>query len=228
MTSSTSPFNLLNYLASSSQQSQADEENGNRIPSLNDLSLEFGISVASLREQLGVARALGLVEVRPKTGIRSLPYNFTSAVSQSLNYAIQCDRKYFEDFSDLRRHLETQYWTEAVERLTGEDKQALQEIVHQAWQELKGNPIRVPHRQHRDLHLLIFSRLDNAFVTGILEAYWEAYEEVGLNTFNDLKYLKSVWSFHSQIVEQINNGEIEKSFQTMLEHMDLIEHRENI
>ena len=38
------------------------------LPPLKDLSEELGISLASLREQLEVARALGLVEVTPAAG----------------------------------------------------------------------------------------------------------------------------------------------------------------
>ena len=56
---------FLRYLAS-------HEETKGSLPTLNDLSRELGISVAGLREQLEVARALGLVEVRPRTGTRRL------------------------------------------------------------------------------------------------------------------------------------------------------------
>ena len=65
---------FMKYLASSSN-AESD-----RLPPLTDLSQELGISVASLREQLEVARTFGLVEVRPKTGIRRLPYTFAPAV----------------------------------------------------------------------------------------------------------------------------------------------------
>jgi len=47
------------------------------LPPLADISGELGISVAALREQLEVARALGLVEVRPRTGMKRLSYSFT-------------------------------------------------------------------------------------------------------------------------------------------------------
>ena len=42
---------------------------GDRLPSLSDLSAEIGISVGKLREQLEVARTLGLVEASPRRGI---------------------------------------------------------------------------------------------------------------------------------------------------------------
>ena len=204
-------FNFLEYLADQTKESVDSGENHERIPCLNDLSKETGISIASLREQLGVARALGLVEVRPRTGIRRIPYRFAPAVIESLNYAISCDRRYFDDFADLRRHVEADYWTQAVGKLTDEDKVELDQIVQKAWIKLQGEPIRVPHQEHRDLHIIIFQRLDNPFVTGILEAYWEAYEKVGLSRYSDLSYLKDVWKYHSKMINEICAGEIEKS-----------------
>ena len=84
------------------------------MPSLTDLSRELGISVAALREQLEVARALGLVEVRPRTGMRRLSYSFTPAVKQSLGYALALNKDHFEKYSELRSHIESVYWDEAV------------------------------------------------------------------------------------------------------------------
>ena len=73
----------------------------NGIPALDKLSEELGINRASLREQVAVARALGLVAVKPRTGTQQLPYTFTPALQQSLGYAILRDRNNFESYSDL-------------------------------------------------------------------------------------------------------------------------------
>ncbi len=100
---------FLSYLA-------FQKEDGDRLPSLANLSRELGVSVATLREQLEVARALGLVEVRPKTGIRRLPYTFKPAVLQSLSYAAAIQPDYFfSAFAELRTHVEMAYWYQAVE-----------------------------------------------------------------------------------------------------------------
>ena len=88
---------FLKYLASYSEYNQ-DELGNVRLPSLSELSTELGISVASLREQVEVAKALGLVDVRPRTGIRRLPYSFLPAVLQSLSYAIAVDETNFLHF----------------------------------------------------------------------------------------------------------------------------------
>src|SRR3970282_2358493 len=140
-----SAFDFLEYLATSGNGSNEP------IPSLEALSKKHGVSISVLREQLQVARALGLVEVRPRTGIRRLPYSFAPAVRESLFYAMARDRRAFDQFADVRRHLERAYWFEAVEKLTAEDKAHLRSLVQRAEELLRGDTSGVPHAEHREL-----------------------------------------------------------------------------
>jgi len=203
-----------------------EKTDGERLPSLAELSNQLEVSIASLREQLEVARALGLVKVQPKKGIHRQPYQFTPAVLKSLAYASAIDPAYFfHAFSDLRTHVEASYWHEAVQSLTQEDHHRLRELVEQASSKLEGQPIHIPHAEHRELHLTIYRRLNNPFVIGILEAYWEAYEAVGLNLYNDISYLKTVWDYHRLMVEAICSGDIAAGYRAQIEHTDLLQQR---
>lgn len=210
---------FLRYLAT-------HDEVQHGLPSLKKLSEELGVSVASLREQLEVARALGLVEVKPRLGTKRRDYSFTPAVRQSLGYALALNNEHFRKYSELRNHVEAAFWHEAVKKLTEQDKIELQALVSRAHEKLQGSPIRVPHEEHRHLHLLIFSRLENLFVTGILEAYWDAYENVGLNVFTGgYEYLQEVWGFHRKMVEAICNGDYEEGYRALIAHTDLLYQR---
>ena len=210
---------FLRYLAT-------HEEVENGLPSLKNLSVELGVSLASLREQLEVARALGLGEIKPRLGMRRRDYSFTPAVRQSLGYALALNNEHFRKYAELRNHIESAFWHKAVQKLTEEDKQELQSLVASAWEKLRGTPIRVPHEEHRNLHLKIYSRLENPFVTGILEAYWEAYESVGLNVFaGGYEYLEEVWQYHQEMVEAICNGNFEAGYQALVKHTDLLYQR---
>ncbi|MCB0118474.1 MAG: FadR family transcriptional regulator [Anaerolineales bacterium] len=210
---------FLRYLAS---HPEADD----KLPSLSELSRELNISLASLREQLEVARALGFVEVRPKTGTRRLTYSFTPAIRQSLGYALALNDEHFRQFAEMRNHLEAAYWTEAVQLLTEEDKEELKNIIARAWEKLRGTLVQVPHEEHRKLHLMIYSRLENPFVIGVLESYWEAYEAVGLNVFaGSYEYLQEVWRYHQVMVESICSGKFEAGYEALVRHTDLLYHR---
>jgi DNA-binding FadR family transcriptional regulator len=211
---------FIQYLIATSRDGKSDH-----LPSLNEISHQLDISVARLREQLEVARVLGMVDVRPRTGIRQLPYSFLPAVRQSLSYCLELDPDCFKSYADLRKHIEAAYWDQAVRKLTGVDQVYLQNLVASAWEKLRGVPVQIPHSEHRELHLAIFRRLENPFVLGILEAYWEAYENFGLNLYADYTYLEQVWNYHQKMVDAIYQGNYDAGYQALVEHTDLIRYR---
>lgn len=196
------------------------------LPSLNDMSKELNVSISSLREDLQVARAMGFVQVKPRTGIKCLPYSFAPAVSQSLAYGVSINRKLFRQFSDLRNHIEASYWYQAVSSLTAADIEDLQQIIKTAEHKMSSDPIQIPHAEHRLLHTTIYRQLNNAFVQGILESYWDIYEAVGLSVYEDRHYLERVWSYHRQMVESISNSDFLSGYQALIAHMDLLFQRD--
>lgn len=198
---------------------------GQRLPSLQDLSAEIGISVGKLREQLEVARAMGLVDARPRRGIVRTEYDFFPAVRLSLLAALAIDPRHFEAFSSLRIHLETAYWDEAVAQLTDEDIRYLRQLVIEAQEKLNQPRIQIPSTEHRNLHLAIFRRLNNPFVVGLLEAYWDAYEAVELNTYADYQYLTEVWGYHERIVDALCCGDVALGKALLIEHIQLLDLR---
>jgi DNA-binding FadR family transcriptional regulator len=202
---------------------QTTDSNTESLPALKDLSLQIGISISTLREQLEAAKTLGLVDVKPRRGIRPLPYSFTPAVDASLCYAIQHNQDYFDDFVNLRRHLEYAYFPQAVDMLETSDHQDLRQLVVSAWEKLKGKPVRIPHEEHRQLHLTFFKRLNNVFVSGLLEAYWDAYEAVGLNVYTDLEYLEQVWTYHQELVEAAIQKDKTRGLNILREHFELMD-----
>lgn len=196
------------------------------LPSLKDISKDMGKSISSLREELEVAKAFGLVAVKPRVGITRLPYSFTPAVTKSLAFAITLNKDMFKQFSDFRNHTEASYWYQAVSSLTKEDVASLQTITKVATLKLNADPIQIPHAEHRQLHLTIYKRLGNPFVYGILEAYWDIYEAVGLSVYEDHKYLGRVWEYHTQMVDSISQGDFLSGYQALIAHMDLLFQRE--
>jgi DNA-binding FadR family transcriptional regulator len=196
-----------------------------KIPSLTQLQHQLGISVSSLREQMEVARAMGLIEVKPRTGMKLLPYSFRPAIKQTLAYAVATDSGYFDSFSDLRNHIEMTYWYQAVGSLTEEDIRYMKSLILSALKKLENHPIQIPHYEHRELHLTIYRHLDNLFVTGILEAFWELYEEVGNNLYADHDYLKRVWDYHQKIVDAIESRNYSQGYKLLVEHTSILTQR---
>lgn len=211
-------YEFLNYIA------EHHPAPGSRLPTINELQHDehLGVSISKIREQLEVARALGLVEVRSKTGMRMKEYSFAPAVRLSLLYAIAADPHNFEMFTALRNHVELAFWHEACARLTDDDKDAMRRCVEAARAKLSSHYIRIPTEEHRVFHLTVFKRLENPFVLGILESYWDAYKAVEPNRYADLSYHLSVWDYHEKILDAICAGNFDQAQMLFDEHTRLL------
>lgn len=210
---------FMNYLAEHAC------EPGTQLPALSALSQELGLSISKLREQLEVARSMGFVDVRPRLGIQTRAYAFAPGIRTSMRYALAVDPEIFHQIEDMREHLESGYWETAVSKLEHADIRKLEGLVSKAWSKLRGTQIQIPHDEHRELHLTIFSRLGNPFVQGFLEAYWDAYEIVGLALYTDYRYLEQVWSAHEQMVEAIARGDDDSGHATLVKHFAILQTR---
>lgn len=212
---------LLNYIINGKYQP------GDRLPTIAELHDEahLGISTSKVREQLEVARALGLVEVRSNTGMRLKEYSFTPAVRLSLFCALAKDLGHFELFSELRKHIEIAFWHEGCALLTSQDKAEMRACIEQAHTKLNDRWIQIPNVEHRQFHMTVFRRLNNPFVVGLLEAYWDAYDAVELNRYSDYDYLQEVWEYHARILDAICDGDFDAAQQLFIEHTQLLRYQ---
>jgi len=199
---------------------------GDKLPTLGEISEQLGVSVAKTREQLEVARTFGLVEVKPGRGMTVQPYTFAPAARLSALYAIGHDPALFDAFSEVRNGLEVFFWEQAVEALDADDFAGLRELIADARAQLNRTPIVVPSETHRQFHLGIFAKLNNPFVTGFLETYWDAYDAFGLNLYAELSYHREVWDYHERMVDALEAGDFERGKELLVEHMALLRHRE--
>ena len=195
---------------------------GDPLPTIQEVSGELGVSVAKTRESLEIARALGILEIKPGRGTRVLHYDFGPAVALSALYAIGQDGANFAHLRETRNALEIQFWPDALQTLRVEDIATLRVLIGAAERQLDHQPTQVPFAEHRDYHMTIFSRLDNPFVHGILHAFWEAYEAFGLHLYRDLSYHRTVWDYHRRIVDAIEAGSVDGSRRLLIEHMNLL------
>ena len=217
------PYVILQYIVNEELTARIEEPV--RLPPMDDLVRDLGISRGKLREELLAAQAYGVVEMRPGDGTYVRPFEFYTATQTLLLYGIACDWTNFQHFYELRIRLEVGFWEEAVGRLSGADKNRLTQILEQAERKLGGRPVEIPHREHRDFHLLIYSRLENRFAQDLLRAYWDAYEAVGLHRYFDLSYYNQMWDSHGKIAEAILTGHHQEGKDALVSHFTLLDNR---
>lgn len=198
-------------------------EPGCKLPPLSEIGAQLGVGVGKLREELAVARGLGVVSVRPRLGMQRARFNFAEAVLPATLFGLATGEATFAQLSKLRQTIEAGFWDEAVVRLTAEDRQLLRDLVGRAWAKLRGEPIHIPNAEHRQLHMTIFGRLDNPFVHGLLLAYWDAYEASELTRFMRYQYWTDVWTYHEQIVDALCADDFERGRRLLNEHFALLQ-----
>ena len=196
-----------------------------KLPPLDRLAKELGVSRGKLREDMIAAQAYGVVEMRPGDGTYVCPIDFYSAIRPLVLYSIACDRRYFDQFYAVRARLEVMFWEEAVQELGDAEYAALEGILARANHKLHDAPVEIPHSEHRDFHVLVYSKLDNSFAQGLLKAYWDAYEAVGLHRYFDLSYYQRMWASHTGMVQAIKSGDYETGRQILVQHFTLLEDR---
>ncbi len=195
------------------------------IPSIPELSHLLGISVASVREQLEVARQLGFVDVKTKVGIQNREFSLNPLLELGMRYGAKVQSSVPDSLRDLRKHIEISYWHEAAPQLTSLEIQDLNRHIENALVKLLQDPTHMPEQEHREFHMLIFSHLDNPLAKSVLETFWNMTAETERVMVHDQAYLQNVWSYHRRIADALASRDIERGYQWLIEHMDLVKQR---
>ena len=217
------PRSILQYIIGEGLLGQDGEPV--KLPPLDKLASELGVSRGKLREELIAAQAYGMIDMRPGDGTYIRPFDFYAATRPLVLYAIASDQHNFDCFYRLRAHLEVAFWDEAVRALGPAEHDRLERILRRAERKLKGTPVEIPHHEHRIFHVLIFSRLDNPFAQGLLKAYWDAYEAVGLHRYFDYCYYERMWTSHRGMFQAILDQRYEEGKQILIQHYTLLADR---
>ena len=206
---------LLSYLALNAKE-------GKSIPSIAQLSEDLRLSTSAVREQLEVARQLELVEVKTKTGIQTSAFSAAPAICLAYRYGLEMQPDLIWDLLSVRQHLELSYWQEAVVNLTKKEVDYLAEIIETAFKKLNSRPVIIPIEEHKEFHLAIYRPLNNNFLNGILESYWNISLETGIHNLTDKTYLQSVWAYHQKMQQAIAAKEYDLGYQALLTHFELV------
>jgi DNA-binding GntR family transcriptional regulator len=59
-------------------------------------------------------------------------------------------------------------------------------------------------------------------VTGILEAYWDAYNAVEITRYADYAYHQEVWDYHERILNALAARQFEQAKELFIQHTCLI------
>lgn len=212
---SNSKVALLSYLADKAKLDAT-------IPSISQLGHDLGLSTAAVREQLEIARQLELVEIKTKTGIQRKAFSLTPALCLVSRYGMEVQPDLIWELISVRQHLELAFWQEAVVRLSHKEIDYLADLIEKAEKKIQKQPVVIPLEEHSEFHLSIYRSLNNTFLNGILETYWQLSQETEFRMYSDQVYLENVWAYHKKIQRAIATKEYDLGYQALMTHFELV------
>ena len=101
---------------------------GDSLPTERDLSDRFGVARNTVREAVGVLRAWGVVEVRPKVGA-VLIEGHVQAAHDLFSFQAAINPETFQDIQGFRRLVEVGLFDSLVDRVTPDDLDRLEQLT---------------------------------------------------------------------------------------------------
>lgn len=195
---------------------------GDELPSISEMSEQFGVSKIVVREALKSLEAKGVIELKNAKRAKVLPVSNEPLV-EYFHRAVHVEISSIADFMEIRQALEIQAAGLAAVRRTPEELEQIEGLLR----DLKGSLPDVDLFVKRDteLHLLIARATHNAMIVHILSSIRDVIAEVsreGMSRRYDSRQLATVRTLHERIVERIAEADEEGARTAMREHFDAI------
>jgi GntR family galactonate operon transcriptional repressor len=181
-----------------------DNDSGNMLPTEMELSQELNVSRNVVREAVKVLASKGLVEVRPKTGMRIRPrsnWNLFDPDLLAWTFEVGPDEKFFRDLYDLRSIIEPAAAARAALRATDDEITELQEWYRQMEMATENRDAHI--QADAKFHATIIAACHNELLQQINSTYWIALESTFRFTTQIPGGLVATLPVHKAILEAI-------------------------
>lgn len=191
---------------------------GDKLPSIQALAKDYGVSVASVREAFNALRTIGVIEIKQGYGtfVTKKEPVFFDWNESSLT------RKQIEDLLELREVVELATVQKAATHRTDEDLEALSSAL-QLMQKAVGDGTS---GEAADLkfHLAIARSAQNEMLFDLLNNISDVIQETMKETrrvylFDKEKALRRLYEEHQKIYQAIEQQDSDKAVQQMKSHL---------
>ena len=198
---------------------------GEVLPKEHDLAKTMKVSRPTLREALIVLEAMGLIEVRRRTGsvVKSpVPQSFQEPIQDM----IQVDPLQVLNLFEVREKVESEGAALAAERATDSDLEAIKKYANELEKVLEGNRSILelePARLYRRTFFAIADATDNPIWAHFTKSIWTLLE--GAIPFSRLKMMEVpnvAEEFHQQyreIVRYVTERKPDEARSAVIRHM---------
>lgn len=201
-----------------------DLKPGDRLPSEKDLSENFGVSKASLREAFRALEALGLLEVRQgmSGGAFVREVDLETARNSLFNY-IFFQNPSIREFTQLRSFIEPPVAEIAARQASAEDLAFLEANLAQTRDKMDNGPF------YYDLDSKFHHRLaeisGNRLICFVIDSLKNAIVNIKLQLELDRDFSIRVYKAHMRIFEALKKHDPKKAREEMLKHIVEVDER---
>lgn len=191
---------------------------GEPLPSETQLTKMLGVSRNSVREAVKALQLIGLIESRRGSGIFVGKFSIDPLL-ENLPFSLMEDKQQFYDFVEIRRVLETGMIGLAMESITTEQVERLEQILvkmHVLALEDKRFP-----KEDRLFHQTIYEHLENHTFIKLLDIFWLTFNRIADDVDRTRKTPLEIYEKHLAIVDAIKSGDVEKAQKCLDEHYDI-------
>ena len=145
-----------------------------------ELARELEVGRSSVREGVKALQSLGIIEVRRGGGLYVREYNF-DPVLEILGYGMRFDTHTLLEFLQIRMWLETAVIRDAIQHVTDEDIQQLEEIIEPWRKQVEAGTADkdIIKDWDQSFHRALYEPLGNETVVKLIDVFWIAFGEFG-------------------------------------------------
>ena len=188
---------------------------GDKLPGELEFAEQLGVSRNIVREAISRLRMLGVVESRKKRGLLLTEPDIFKGLESVIELPV-LSAKTINELYELRAYMELGIAPQVIERISPQDLQSLEEIVHEEEQ----NP-RDYHASIRcDIlfHSKLYSITENAILQKF-QALLKPHMENRQNLFDPDRFSNPEHKTHRDLLESLRKGNVDDFMKVMNEHL---------
>jgi len=170
----------------------------------NQIATELRVSRTPIREAFKLLENEGLIDYVPNRGC----------------FAKGFTRRDIEDIYAVRKALEVLAVEWAVERITGEEIQNLQDQSDLMEFYTSRHDGKKVLEINSDFHSIIYNAAGSRFMAQVLRSYKEYIEQTRKALYYEQEYLEEIFAEHREILENIKARDTEGAKEAMAKHLE--------
>lgn len=194
---------------------------GDRLPTEQELVKQLGVSRTSLREALKSLQALGIVDIKPGEGTVVKAFNF-DAIFKSLLYSLFFESTELLEILQVREALEFHFIEQVIEKISKEDLQKLEDILHLIGEKAKSG--KLFDEEDAQFHRTLFAPVGNSLLLRLLSIFWEVLHRLREPIELERDLLGS-FERHKKFFEAVREKDVQKARLCLVEHFVSIKER---